>query len=178
MELEYYHHNGVGLRVRRGIMNEWDKIITRESQEHYTFEGLDYRQQRTILDIGANIGSFSLYALSLNPDAEVVAVEIENDNAAICQHNLAGIATAYHAHLGYEQGDLILAKNPHISGSHRVINRVAGTPLDNIQYQDISAPSLTLEAIFDKHEWQQLDLLKLDCEARNTTLSLALILIH
>jgi FkbM family methyltransferase len=43
-----------------------------------------------IADIGANIGSASLWFKQIFPEAAVVAVEPDPDNAAVLKHNLAG----------------------------------------------------------------------------------------
>jgi FkbM family methyltransferase len=49
----------------------------------------DLHDVRTIVDGGANVGYASAWLLSRFPDARVVAVEPDPENAALCRRNLA-----------------------------------------------------------------------------------------
>lgn len=162
--LMYYHHGMLGLRVRTGIASEWDKRIVREVQEHYAFPKLDYSKQVTILDVGAHIGAFSLYVASLNPDAEIVAVEANKESSEIAKLNLAKLATVYHARLGYTAGDFILQYPVECPGSGAIVERGREVKGENVAYQEVPKKALTLEAIMKKHGWGRINVLKLDCE--------------
>lgn len=167
--LEYHHHGVVGCRARRGVLGEWDKTIMQQVQEHYTFKGLDYAQQQNVLDVGCNIGAFSLYVLALNPSAQVIGVEVDTENATIASQNLAGLATLYHARLGYEHGDFVLERVPTCAGSYSVVKRGTdrvhpGFPDQKLEYAEIAAPLISLEEIMKLHSWERINVLKLDCE--------------
>lgn len=166
--LEDYTTGNISLQVRTGIMNEWDKRIADEIQEHYTYPGLDYAAQRTILDVGCNIGAFSLFALSQNPNAVVVGVEVDDENAAIAKINLKGKAAVYHARLGYETGDFVLETLPYTSGSHRVVRRGEHKVIAPEGWEtttiEITAKTITLEQVMKRRKWERINLLKLDCE--------------
>lgn len=49
----------------------------------------DLQQPLSVLDLGANVGFSAAYFLSVFPRARVVAVEPDEENAAICRTNLA-----------------------------------------------------------------------------------------
>jgi FkbM family methyltransferase len=168
VDFEYYHHGVVGCRVRTNQMAEWDKIIVRECQEHYAFKGLDYSKQNIIVDVGANIGAFSLWALAQNPQAEVIAIEVEEDNAALLKLNLAGLGTVYPNRLGYSKGDFELRYLADCGGSTTVIPKGTASIYDQqgkpVLQKPMTAKSITLETILKKHKWTHIDVLKLDCE--------------
>ncbi|MBZ0304469.1 MAG: FkbM family methyltransferase, partial [Anaerolineae bacterium] len=168
MNLELYQFNRVACRVRRGKLNEWDKIIVREVQEHYAFSGLNYAQQHTVIDVGANIGAFSLWVLAQNPDAQVIAVEVDSDNAAVLKLNLAELATVYHNRLGYEQGDFVIEELDYCAGSNRVVRRgdskIVAPKGQSTHFKEITVKPITLETILKKHKLERIHILKLDCE--------------
>jgi FkbM family methyltransferase len=52
-------------------------------------EFLNSRKQPRIVDLGANIGLFGLWALSLWPEARIHSFEPDPDNLAVLDHNIA-----------------------------------------------------------------------------------------
>src|SRR5205823_3837091 len=117
-----------------------------------------------VVDIGANIGLFSLFAASISPDIQVYAFEPASDTFALLQenaaaNNLANIhcqkcavtATTGEARLYLDSGSLgdsvirELVGDENISGTERV-------------------PCLSLDDLFFRYELPRCDFLKVDCE--------------
>lgn len=60
----------------------------------------EVREVHTIVDCGANVGYSAVYLMRQFPDAQLVAIEPEGDNAELCRANLAsfdGLASTVHA---------------------------------------------------------------------------------
>lgn len=93
-----YHRYSSGgrplkFRLRNGQIIEvnWDARWTLNEiyLDHvYDIPGVDLRRCRVILDIGANVGIFSLYAASFNPSAIIYSFEPVEANFATLQRNL------------------------------------------------------------------------------------------
>lgn len=83
------------------FLNKSFKIMLRpDADESVVAEIFDWREYRAaeeiiresdrpLLDVGAHIGIFSLYASALNPALKIYALEPEDDNFALLQNNVA-----------------------------------------------------------------------------------------
>jgi FkbM family methyltransferase len=115
---------------------------------------------RTIVDIGANVGSFAVYAAQSNPSARVYCYEPERENFGSLTRNI-GIndfedrISAFRCAVGSECGDRELAVTESLSNSFHMAPAGANTQ---------TVPCTTLRRILDHHEFDTLDLLKLNCE--------------
>lgn len=165
MELAYYEHGGVGLRVRRGARREWDEIITRECQFHYEHAALDLSQQTFIVDIGANIGAYALWCLKHNPDAKILACDMDVANSAVGRLNLAGLADYEHVRVGYTEGDYVVHNLPDVGGYARVIPAAQAPANERVIVSPLEAQTRSLESLLDEYGFPHIDVLKLDCES-------------
>lgn len=110
-----------------------------------------------VVDIGAHIGAFTAFVHSLVPDAKLIAVEIDEDNCAVCEANVGPYATVIHAAcvgdvlpLGYYQG------GSNSGGSRMTFEKMSiMRPLPD---------ALTLSQIIEQQGLDRIDMLKLDCE--------------
>jgi FkbM family methyltransferase len=148
----------------------YDQHIVQQVQREYFWETLRDFPVKTIVDVGAHIGAFTLYAKHVWQDAHIIAVEVEADNARLLLKNTAEMpgVFAYHACVGYTTDDKLLAKSRRNSGNHIVHHRgklpTAEWVIGDYDTQAITAPVFTLETLMQMQQFASLDLLKLDCE--------------
>lgn len=85
--LEAVSVNGVDLEVRTGTCDAW---IANEVQNVYCQDLIDYKSIIRAVDIGAHIGSWSLFVRHESPDSVVVAIEAMKENADLLRKNCNG----------------------------------------------------------------------------------------
>lgn len=133
----------------------------REPSDIATFWQIFYREvypvdsgDRVIIDAGANIGAFSLYALSKAANARVIAVEPAPDTSqrmrhVLHEHGLESLVTLNEAALGAEAGETS-------------IQLTVGSQFRQTGIGGHCVPIVTLESL--TREEQEIDLLKIDIE--------------
>jgi len=127
--------------------------------------GLDgFRSERPfIIDVGANIGFFSLYAASVYPNARIIAYEPMPPNFTLLEKNFwrneSADLTSVNKAVGSVSGTLRL---------HYHLNRQYPTAPSLFKTNDasltIDVESNTLEEVLEQWNPGRVDLLKLDCE--------------
>lgn len=134
----------------------------REISDVPTFWQIFYRDvyavqpdYRVIIDAGANIGAFSLYALLRAPQCRVVAVEPAPDSCdrmrtTLVRHGVAQHCTIHQAALGEEAGTTRIQMSP--GSQFRQTGSVEG----------VKVPVITLASLIVPFE--SVDLLKMDTE--------------
>jgi FkbM family methyltransferase len=127
----------------------------------------DYRVRpsepwRTVIDIGANIGTFAVLAAQAAPAARVLCFEPAPDTAALLRRNLTmnGVAArvVIEERAVYGVAGQVELVSPPQSSMRRV--RPPGSE-DGIT---VRAEAVTLPEIFDRHAVDRCDVLKIDCE--------------
>ena len=151
--------SGVQLRVR-GAMDVW---IVKETylDRFYERYGTEIGDGWTVIDIGAGIGDFSLYAALEHPTNKVYAFEPFPESFALLEKNLqlnqATNVRPFSEAIGGQTGELALDMS-------------SGEPL---QYgtkgaadagDRLTVPSLSLKDAFERLSLTHCNLLKLDCE--------------
>lgn len=120
---------------------------------------------RKVLDIGANIGAFSLLTHALFPEAQIMAVEPEPSNLELLNLNLeslGGLGTIIPKAIAPVTGTVQLAVHPRNSGASYVVDQVPDQPYAPINSVAVDAISvLSAHQIYD---WSNVDLLKVDTE--------------
>jgi FkbM family methyltransferase len=153
-------NDGLNITVRQNI---WDARIVRE-----IFFDRPYLRHVTlppnpiIVDIGGYIGDFSLYAVNYLNAARVIVYEPTAENFRILQQNIEINGYA----------DRITAVKKAVSNSHEVILNVQIRESEEVHvsaywYQQAERrriPSVTLADLFQAHQLDSIDLLKVDCE--------------
>lgn len=114
----------------------------------------------TIVDIGANIGAFSIYAASQAENVRIYAYEPMPENFEVCRQNidindLGSTVKAFRAGVAERAGPRRLY--------------LSGSPFHTLIQKDDTGPSCeinctTLEDIFVDNQLEYIDLLKIDCE--------------
>lgn len=140
-----------------------DAVVIREVWCENTYEVFDGDLNNTgiVVDLGANIGSFSLYAAMLGAK-KVIAVEPEPHNVDLLKTNVEN-----NRH-NVPDCEIIVEKNgvagkeglgfiTNQEGSSRVVNAKAGKDLHQIRL-------MTLNDLFKKHQLEYIDVLKIDIE--------------
>jgi len=125
----------------------------------YDVPGLDWTALRTIVDIGAHVGTFTVWAARRSPRARILAVEPNPETFPFLQRNirdngLQDRVVAINAAVGPESGAGTLELVEHSLGT-RLARAESGTVKVNVE----TIPSLLGAAGIDA-----VDLLKIDCE--------------
>jgi len=115
---------------------------------------------QTIVDIGANVGSFAVFAAQSNPAAQIYCYEPEQQNFDSLGRNirinkLEDQVSAFQCAVASDCGQRELAVTESLSNSFHMIP-------DGADMQTV--PCTTLGEILDRNNLDRLDLLKLNCE--------------
>jgi FkbM family methyltransferase len=166
--------NSVGLRYKTtpidGLKIRVRRLTCDESFIRHVFVNRDYSQpgfeiheDDVIIDIGANIGTFSLDAARRAKRGRVIAIEPNSENHALLETNIgrnrAGNITAVHAAVSATSGRVKLFCASQ-GGFHSLIE---GQPDDPNGRHEL-VEGLTLQQIFETYDIARCDFLKLDCE--------------
>jgi len=120
-----------------------------------------------IVDLGANVGMFSMHAHNIFPDAKILACEPNPECMKYTKLNTDNELTYIEeAIIGDERKEVTFnvcewAGNGHVSGNFRWdLFEPMGSKLDH----EITVPASTLKEIMDRHNFPRIDLLKVDTE--------------
>jgi FkbM family methyltransferase len=126
----------------------------------YDYFGFKVERGSAVVDIGANIGSFAIYAARACGASRVVAFEPHPENFALLTRNVSanGLTnvTCVNAAVGASRGKRHLEVDPGNSGGHRLSANPRG--------QAIEVDCLSLDDVIAEHRLPTIDYLKLDCE--------------
>lgn len=152
---------GLKVRVRRQTCDEafvQNVIVNSE----YTIPGFQIHEHDTVIDVGANIGTFSLVAARAARRGRVFAFEPNPDNYGLLLGNIRRnrmrniVPTP--AAVGGVSGQAKLYCSSQ-GGFHSLLE----DRIEDAQRYEVVA-SVSLKEIFDAHEIERCDFLKLDCE--------------
>lgn len=134
----------------------WSDAGTIEEMERdcYRIEGL---KLRTVLDIGANIGSFARQVCQLNPQAHVWCYEPEPENFALLVDNTHGLSVTLEQAAVWANGGGV-----EIAAQRGLSHVCDGTRCRVPHEPPVPVNSRPLDEILAEHE--SVDLLKMDVE--------------
>lgn len=117
---------------------------------------------KTIVDLGANIGSFVIHACSSAPKSRIIALEPFPSTFAILQeciqrNQLQSRVACYPWAVAPEDGTVYMDLNPEIPSPCR-------TSLVSSENDLVSIKSVCLETLFNLENLEEIDLLKIDIE--------------
>jgi FkbM family methyltransferase len=163
-DLLFYELNGMALHIRERYQIA-EKMIVEEVQTAYAWDF----PIATALDIGAHIGAWTLTAKHKNPQARIIAVEVDPDNFALLTRNAKNLEGVHivQALCGYTSGDFVVGQHRYNSGSHRVYERSQREAIlaENPNWDFVDAPPIqTPETLIQQAGLQSIDVLKIDCE--------------
>ena len=121
------------------------------------------KQEKVIIDIGANIGFFTLYALIKNPNSKIIAIEANPKNFKVLEKNILDNKLNYNVQIfnnvvTSNEGPqpFYLSSN---SGWSSIYNKRGAKNGEMIHVEPIS-----LSGLFKKSNLEIVDLLKIDIE--------------
>jgi FkbM family methyltransferase len=152
-----------------------DEFYLRDVVERgeYRRSGYEVRPGDTVVDVGANIGSFAIPAALASGTGRVIAVEPARDNLAMLLRNLAANGadrvTVEPVAIAATSGSMTLRHDPGNTGGHRLVGDFFSTTSgsEDAPAADASVETVTvvtLAELFRRHAVDRCDLLKLDCE--------------
>ncbi|VVM07004.1 hypothetical protein MAMC_01393 [Methylacidimicrobium cyclopophantes] len=166
--LEFHTRRGFRLPLPPARIGDFHEIFL--SQHYLAPEwSRDVREFRTVIDVGANIGLFSLFAAERFPKAEILAFEPWEENfrylERLVQENRLPVRP-FHEALSASSGTLTLhlPRSERFSSRATVFSRPPGPGWPEGEDLRIVVPSVTLEEIFRRERLGDCDLLKMDCE--------------
>jgi FkbM family methyltransferase len=150
------------LRPKRGDLFGFYEIMLRGD---YTRGGQSLRPGDQVIDVGANVGCFTLLAARrVGPTGRVIAVEPEESTYRQLVRNVEinGLTNVLpiHAAIGASEGTATLRTNTNalFSSLYSSVNQVP------VAGGEQRVPMTTLEKLMDSHGIQTCAYLKLDCE--------------
>ncbi len=122
----------------------------------------DWNGCRTVVDVGANIGTFTLYAAHRSPQARIVSVEPEPSNVSMLKRNveanrLQGRVSVVEAGIAEREGAMTFHVAHKNSGGHSLYAYTANS-------HPITVRTVTLRRVLEEQGTDRCDYLKLDCE--------------
>jgi FkbM family methyltransferase len=153
--------SGLQFRVR-GAMDVWS-IKETFLDRFYERYGFTIQPRWNILDIGAGIGEFTLYAALMQPDSQVFSFEPYPQSFVLMQENLrlnrVPNARAFEKAIGAASGELVLD----LTGGEPLQFQSSVTQAAPVE-KGLGVSALSLADAFAMLEIDSCDLLKLDCE--------------
>ncbi len=154
--------------VKLGVRGAMDVLSVKETflDAFYTRFGVPIQNDWTIIDIGAGIGDFSIFAAAGRPQTWVYAFEPFPDSYKLLAKNLAvndiKNVEAFKEAVWSEVGELVLdvsGEEPlQVSSHEEEVRQIEETE------NTVNVPAVPLSVVFNRHGIEQVDLMKLDCE--------------
>jgi FkbM family methyltransferase len=150
-------YSGLKVRLRSNTVDSHEAVTILSGQE-YPFRLLQpaLGQGALVLDIGAHLGSFSLYLKAKRPDLKIYCFEPAEDNFQLLSENVSLNSLS-----GFKLFPIAIAGK-------------AGTVFLNTASLDSNAyalsqtgqpvPSLDLDSLIEQEKISRIDLIKMDCE--------------
>ena len=150
---------GVNLYTRRN-RSDFHMIDEIWAFRKYDYFGYRVNPGDVVLDIGANIGTFSVYAARVCGASRVLSFEPFPDNYKMLTRNVEqnhlNMVTCVNQAVAGNRGPRTLRLDSADSGSHSL---VVGSSEHNVQVE-----CCTLEDVFQRFSLTKIDYLKMDCE--------------
>lgn len=164
------------IKVFRAINKESERINLSKNKTLYLRKGTkDYEtlneifidniynlplhvQPKTIIDAGANIGLASRFFKMKYPNASVVLIEIDQDNLNMIGKNLAPYNDLHIMDKAlYNKKAYFKVEDPFNATNSFVVTEVSKEDKYDIE-------AITIPEILEKHQWNTIDILKIDIE--------------
>jgi len=114
----------------------------------------------TIVDVGANMGSFAVYAAASCPDARIICFEPELLNFSILMQNLH--RNGLHSRVSAYQCAIASAAGQRELALAESLRHSFFMPTEYGEQQSVDC--MTLREVIDDHQLDTIDLLKMNCE--------------
>jgi FkbM family methyltransferase len=165
--LQFRTRSGITIEVPYGLLHTFKEIFMEECYMHGLRHTLP--PHSVIIDIGANAGLFTLFAASRFPGAEILSFEPIPSNFTLLERNVGlnrGKCTVspHQKAVAGQSGHVTMAfdgADPFFTSSS-IVREGLSTGYDDKRL--IEVPCTTLPAMFDEHQIEHCDFLKMDCE--------------
>lgn len=151
--------NGQRIYLRNIFAADFYVAMEIFDRDDYGLRSLKLPAGAVILDIGANIGAFSLLASHLFPEARIFSFEPEKNNFGVLSKNVelndSGKITIYNEAVSDKDGVAVLNVDPADSASHS---------LEGASASGQAIATVSLKAILSRESLTVIDLLKMDIE--------------
>jgi len=147
-----------GSRVRSRIVDAGG-LLSVYVDHDYDVPGIDWGAIRSIVDVGAHIGSFTVWAARRAPDARCLAVEPNPETFALLSQNLRRNALT-----GRVQAINVAVAGESGAGTLEFTDHSLGTRLSRGGAGQVAVKISTLADLLSEAQIAQIDLLKIDCE--------------
>ena len=157
----YKLRNGIWIQARPHTM---DKAILKDIwiRRVYNPEGFGIQETDTVLDVGAHIGIFTLFAARAARKGKVYALEPAPENFRLARLNMelngANNVIGSNVAMSNETGKKEFFLSGQNSGGHSF------HPLEPHQTQTLMVDTISLEDFMEGNNISQIDFLKMDCE--------------
>src|SRR6516225_179605 len=171
---ELAHARAAGEKPRRALLRDGTvfespegvnvlRVVTPVFHRHvYTPRGLELRPEDNVVDVGANVGAFAVYAAQ-RTRGRVLAIEPHPDNAESLRRNLRANGAA-----GAEVEECAVADAagvlPLFLGRSGTTHQLFGADHAQATGESLPVRVATLPQLLAKHGIERVDFLKLDCE--------------
>jgi FkbM family methyltransferase len=127
-------------------------------ENQYGPYGVEFPKAKRIIDAGANIGCASIYFSLHFPEAEILAIEPEQNNFSLLQKNTSAYKNVSCIQAGiWNKNEDIIISNPNAEAAEFMIE--SGHPSIHSTVKGI-----TIEKLIEINNWDTIDILKLDIE--------------
>lgn len=161
----YHLRNGMTISSRSkaidgmALNDVWLEETYEPARKHLPF---NWKACRTIVDVGGNIGTFTLFAAHKAPEAKILTVEPEPGNIGMLKQNIADNkisdrVTVIEAGVGTEETTATFYVAHKNSGGHSLYHYTENS-------HPVEVKIIPLKAIFERNNLKGCDYLKLDCE--------------
>ena len=154
--------NGASVYIRNIFGSDFHTTLAVAGRDDYGLKSMNLPKDATIIDVGGNIGTFTLTAKALFPESKIYTFEPEHANFKALTENIRRNKSTnvypQNEAISTEVGTLTLHVNSKETGSHSVIQ---GHTKDT-EAQEIT--TTTLENVVRDHDIERIDLLKMDIE--------------
>lgn len=163
VELRLRPLHGERFRLRGGTADVWALPDTFLPADHLPPAELDPASVRTIWDLGANIGTSMAHLAVVHPQARVLGVELDGENAALCRENIApwgDRVELLNAAVWTRDGEVRYVRDGLDALSFH-IDETAGPPTGG----EDTVPAFSLDTLLDRHaDGRVVDYVKMDIE--------------
>ena len=161
-EFTFQLRNNYSVTVPRAIQPEFKESVFEEVYFKHLPEEIFRRENPVVIDIGANVGFFTISALFKLKKPRVISFEPMKRNFLQLQKNLEKTGdqvTLVNSAVNDVAGELVLKFNSSlgITTSASLFDNQYGTDEETVQ-------ATSLENVFTQYQLTKIDLLKLDCE--------------
>jgi FkbM family methyltransferase len=155
--------NGLNLKLRprkKNFVSDSDIVVETILNDEYRLRKVDISNYKTILDIGAHIGTFSLQTAANLKKAKIYCYEALPENYNLLKYNVAlnKLKNIFCFNLAVcnSEGQVNFFVSESNRGGHSLYS--------NDSCKQIKVKTTTLEKIFKSNNIETIDLLKMDCE--------------